>query len=293
VLFYPQAGAWFSDRAHADTISGYVHTVTSMTPAQTSRELAAAREYNRHLPTGPLQDPYSASGGGRETVTGAAAAQYLHTLDVGPDGIIGILAIPHVGVSLPIYHGTGSLALERGLGHLYGTSLPVGGSGTHAVLAGHSGIAGITLFSNLHKVQLGDTFTVTVLDQTLTYRVDRIRTVLPEQTKDLQAVPGKDYVTLVTCTPIGVNTHRLLVRGVRIPTPADSPGPEFLHGGAGPGFPWWTLEAGAGLLLLLVLTAPTARRRTRRGLGRRRRPTESVPRERPPVPPNQVLIAGD
>ncbi|MFL6061827.1 MAG: class C sortase [Marmoricola sp.] len=270
VLLYPQAGAWFSDRAHAGTVSGYVHTVTSMTPAQTIKLLDAAHSYNEHLPTGPLLDPYSASGAGRETVAGGAAEQYLHTLDVGPDGIIGVLAVPHIGVSLPIYHGTGSLALERGLGHLYGTSLPVGGAGTHAVLAGHSGIAGVTLFSRLNDVRLGDSFTVTVLDQTLTYQVDQIRTVLPSETQDLRPVVGKDFVTLLTCTPIGVNTHRLLVRGIRVPTPSDSLGPEFLHGGGGPGFPWWAVEAAAGLLLLLVLTVSLVRRRTpRRRAGRR------------------------
>ncbi|HEX4189604.1 MAG TPA: class C sortase [Marmoricola sp.] len=301
MLFYPQAGAWFSDRDHASTISGYVHTVTSMTPRQTASLLAAAHAYDKHLPTGPLQDPYSSSGGGRETVSGDDAEQYLHTLDVGQGGIIGVLAIARVGVSLPIYHGTGEQALEHGVGHLYGTSLPVGGPGTHAVLAGHSGIAGVTLFSNLHDVQLGDTFTVTVLNQTLTYQVDQIRTVLPDQTKDLRPVPGKDYVTLVTCTPIGINTHRLLVRGVRIPTPVEGAGPKFLHGGAGPGFPWWALEVAGCLGLLLVVTTTTDRKRAarrsirghQRGEGHRRGEKGSVPRERPPVPPNQVLIAGD
>ncbi|MBO9523214.1 MAG: class C sortase [Nocardioidaceae bacterium] len=260
VLLFPAAGAWFSDRAHASTVSGYVETVKSMTPAQTRKLLEQAHAYNKHLPTGPLRDPYSASGRGRETALGADAETYLHTLDVGTDGIIGVLAIRPINLSLPVYHGTGSHALDRGVGHLFGSSLPVGGPGTHAVLTGHSGIAGVTLFSNLHQVQLGDEFTVTVLDRTLTYKVDQIETVLPEQTEDLQRVPGADYVTLVTCTPIGVNTHRLLVRGIRVPTRDDSARqPDFLTGHGGPGFPWWIVELAGGLLLLVVLTTPLGR----------------------------------
>lgn len=257
VLLYPSAAAWFSDRAHAATVSGYVQAVRSMPPAETRRLLAQAHDYNRHLPAGPLLDPYSASGGGRETAIGSAAAAYLHTLDVGPEGMIGVLAIRSINLDLPIYHGTGSETLDHGVGHLFGTALPVGGPGTHAVLTGHSGIVNATLFSNLHHVQLGDEFTVTVLDQTLTYRVDQIRTVLPTQTRELVAVPGKDYVTLVTCTPIGVNTHRLLVRGVRVQTPGPgTPKPDFLTGHGGPGFPWWLAEALGAVVLVLVLTRP-------------------------------------
>lgn len=257
ILLYPSAAAWFSDRAHAATVSGYVQTVRSMTPAQTRKLIQQAHDYNRHLPTGPLLDPYSASGGGRETAIGSAADTYLRTLDVGPDGMIGVLAIRAINLDLPVYHGTGAETLDRGVGHLYGTALPVGGPGTHAVLTGHSGIVNATLFSNLHHVRLGDEFTVTVLDQTLTYRVDQIRTVLPSQTKELVAVPGKDYVTLVTCTPIGVNTHRLLVRGVRVPTPDDgATRPDFLTGHGGPGFPWWLVVAVGAAVVVLVLTRP-------------------------------------
>ena len=260
VLLYPSAGAWFTDRAHASTVSGYVETVKSMTPTQIRRELAAAHRYNRTLPTGPLRDPYSSSGAGQETAVGADAERYLHTLDVVTGGVMGVLAINSIGLSLPVYHGTGASTLDKGVGHLYGTALPVGGPGTHAVLTGHSGVAGITLFSNLHKMQLGDTFTITILDKTLTYQVDQIKTVLPEQTEALQPVRGKDYVTLVTCTPIGVNSHRLLVRGVRVPTPDSASTAASLGGRNGPGFPWWLLEALAGLLVVLLVTTPLGRK---------------------------------
>lgn len=260
VLLYPTAGAWFTDRAHASTVSGYVETVRSMAPAEIREALAAARRYNKHLPTGPLRDPYSATGAGQETAVGADAERYRNTLDVVTGGVMGVVAIDAIGLNLPVYHGTGAAALDHGVGHLYGTALPVGGRGTHAVLTGHSGIAGVTLFSNLHKVHLGDTFTVTVLDRTLTYQIDEIETVLPEQTDSLAPVGGKDYITLVTCTPIGVNSHRLLVRGVRIPTPETASPPAFVGGGSGPGFPWWLLGALGGLLGILVVTTPLGRR---------------------------------
>lgn len=256
VLLYPAAATWFSDRAHAGVISGYVRSVTAMTPERTSRLLRVAEEYNRHLPTGPLLDPYTSSTSQAESAAGGSVWTYLHTLDVGPQGIIGLLAVPSIGVSLPIYHGTGADTLDRGIGHLYGTALPVGGSGTHSVLTGHSGIPGDTLFTHLHQVHLGDRFTVTVLDRTLTYEVDQIRTVLPAQTSSLVAVPGRDYITLVTCTPIGVNTHRLLVRGVRV-NPPGAPGAQrdAVPGRPGAGFPWWVLE---GLAALVVVVCGTA-----------------------------------
>ncbi|WP_017933362.1 class C sortase [Nocardioides sp. Iso805N] len=263
VLLYPGAATWFSDRAHAATVGAYVDTVHSLPPARIQEMLQAAHDYNEHLPAGPLQDPYSASGAGRQTAQGAQVDDYLRTLDVGPESMMGVVAVPSIGVSLPIFHGTAAETLDRGVGHLYGTALPVGGAGTHSVLTGHSGIVGSTLFTNLHKAKLGDEITVTVLDQTLTYRVDQIKTVLPSQTESLAPTPGKDYLTLVTCTPIGVNSHRLLVRGVRVPPAAAAAQQSaVVTGRPHVGFPWWALEGAGGLLVLLLLTSPLGVRRT-------------------------------
>jgi sortase A len=263
VLLYPAAATWVSDRTHAAAVGAYVSTVDSMPPARVRELLADARDYNAHLPKGPLRDPYSASGAGKQTARGDGVDDYLHTLDVGPDTMMGVVAVPSIDVSLPIFHGTAADTLDRGVGHLYGTALPVGGAGTHSVLTGHSGIVGSTLFSNLHKVKPGDEVTVTVLDQTLTYRIDQIRTVRPEETDSLAPAPGKDYLTLVTCTPIGVNSHRLLVRGVRVPTGAAAEQRSAVVAGRPQvGFPWWGLEGAGGLLVVLFLTRSLGVRRT-------------------------------
>ncbi len=141
---------------------------------------------------------------------------YTDTLDVSGTGIMGYITISKIGVELPIYHGTSDGVLQVAAGHLEGSSLPVGGAGTHAVISAHRGLPSAKLFTNLDELEVGDTFTITVLDRVLTYEVDQISIVLPTETDLLQPVEGKDYVTLMTCTPYGINTHRLLVRGKRI-----------------------------------------------------------------------------
>ncbi len=144
---------------------------------------------------------------------------YESTLDVTGTGIMGYITIEKIGVELPIYHGTSDGVLQMAAGHLEGSSLPVGGAGTHAVISAHRGLPSAKLFTNLDELEVGDRFRITVLDRTLTYEVDNISIVLPTETDSLKVSEGKDYVTLVTCTPYGVNTHRLLVRGHRITTP--------------------------------------------------------------------------
>ena len=144
---------------------------------------------------------------------------YESTLDVTGTGIMGYITIEKIGVELPIYHGTSDAVLQVAAGHLEGTSLPVGGASTHAVISAHRGLPSAKLFTNLDQLEVGDTFTITVLDRTLTYEVDNISIVLPTETDSLKVSEGKDYVTLMTCTPYGINTHRLLVRGRRITTP--------------------------------------------------------------------------
>jgi sortase A len=145
--------------------------------------------------------------------------RYLHALTVGDSDVMGYINIPLLGVTLPIYHTTDEAVLQEAVGHLVGSSLPVGGPSTHTVLSGHRGLSSAKLFTNLNKMQLGDTFSLHVLGDVLTYEVDQIETVLPDEMDLLRIEPGADYCTLVTCTPFGVNSHRLLVRGHRIPTP--------------------------------------------------------------------------
>ena len=156
----------------------------------------------------------------------AAAEGYNDLLDIARDGILCYVTIPKLDVCLPVYHGTSDAVLELGLGHLLGTSLPIGGSSSHSVLTGHSGLASQRLLSDLDQLEPGDVFYIEVLDKTLAYEVDQMKTVLPYETEDLQIIPGQDYCTLVTCTPFGVNTHRLLVRGIRIPYEEASPDAE-------------------------------------------------------------------
>ena len=147
----------------------------------------------------------------------AASADYVSQLDVAGNGIMGYVEIPKISVKLPIYHGTENDSLERGIGHLLGSSLPVGGENTHTILSGHSGMASQKMFTDLEQLTTGDVFYLHVLDETLAYQVVEINTVLPYDTSLLGIAPGEDLCTLVTCTPYGVNTHRLLVRGSRIP----------------------------------------------------------------------------
>lgn len=161
----------------------------------------------------------------KDSVT-SAVEEYAQLLDLTGTGTMGYVHIPKLGVSLPIYHGTEEETLDRGVGHLIGSSLPIGGSSTHTILTGHSGLASQKMFSDLDKLEIGDTFYLEVLNEVLAYEVDQINTVLPHDTTYLGLEEGKDLCTLVTCTPFGVNTHRLLVRGHRIPyTPANTENP--------------------------------------------------------------------
>lgn len=218
--------------------------------AQTIEQmLQDAAAYNQSLLSGHVQltDPFDAS------VQGTVNDAYNDLLDIG-DGIMGTIQIPSINVSLPIYHGTSEAVLEKGVGHLCGTSLPVGGEGTHAVLTGHTGLSNARLFSDLSLLEEGDVFYINILGETLTYQVDQIKVVLPTQMEDLSIQPDADYCTLVTCTPYGINSHRLLVRGVRIENPdmvqADSQS-SISHGTS----QWMTEYRTALIISLLIFTA--------------------------------------
>ncbi|WGM22904.1 class C sortase (plasmid) [Paenarthrobacter sp. OM7] len=263
VLLYPTAAAWFSDRVHATEISGYVESVENLSRSEQESLLEEARKFNTELPAGPLRDPYSLNASGEQTVVGAGSEAYKKMLDIGPGGMMGRVSIPSIHTDLPIFHGTDDETLSKGAGHLFGSGLPVGGAGTHSVLTAHSGFVNATLFDDLDQVLEGDVFSVTVLGTTLYYKVNQIRTVLPDETDDLRKVEGKDYITLVTCTPTGVNSHRLLVRGERTDPPAADSEQTLPSQAPDPGFPWWAL-AFAGTAILSVLgtrprkTTPTS-----------------------------------
>lgn len=204
------AHAW-DEKNGAKVISLYDENAVQLSEIEKNKELDAARQYNQELLGNlDLLDPFSPN---KKEID----ERYQSLLDTNGAGMMGYIRIPKIDVELPIYHGTEERVLQSGVGHFEGTSLPVGGESTHAVLTGHRGLPSKILFTDLDKLVEGDVFYIKILGETFAYQVDQILTVLPEDTKALSIEPGKDYLTLVTCTPYAVNTHRLLVRGVRIP----------------------------------------------------------------------------
>ena len=211
VLFtvYPLVSNAVNDRYASAVRTRYCAELKEMDSESLMEERARAAQYNRSL------QPVSFS----KEALAAAAEEYDALLNMDGSGLMGFLEIPAIQVTVPVYHGTAEETLRKGAGHLAGSALPVGGDGTHCVLTGHSGVAGNRLFSDLDRLTAGDVFFLHVLNETLAYRVTEISIVLPYETELLQQVSGKDLCTLVTCTPYGVNTHRLLVRGERTAVP--------------------------------------------------------------------------
>ena len=207
VMLYPTVSDYVNQRHQSRALASYDETVNEMSDADYTAYFEAADAYNQRLAATP-----------NSFFTPEQVSGYDETLDVSGTGIMGYITIPRIGVELPVYHGTSDGVLQVAAGHLEGSSLPVGGAGTHAVISAHRGLPSAKLFTNLDELEAGDTFTITVLDRVLTYEVDLISIVLPTETDLLQPVEGQDYVTLMTCTPYGINTHRLLVRGHRVNT---------------------------------------------------------------------------
>ena len=245
LLQLPGIATWFSQREYSREIIELNRSTGSANAAARAAELAAARDYNERL-TGAAV----VAAGERipQAVDSAGGSEYAGLLASDPTGLMARIKIPKIGVDLPIFHGTSDAVLEQGVGHLEGTALPVGGPTTHTVLTGHRGLARAELFDNLDRLAPGDTFTIEVWGEVLTYRVSDTRVVQPDETESLFPVLGKDLATLITCTPLGINTHRILVTGERItPTPQadlDAAGAEPTV----PGFPWWLVGAAASVL---------------------------------------------
>lgn len=209
VFCYPAISNYLNQKNQTRVVQHYEQTVTAQDDALLAEEWAKAEEYNENLAGDPVHDPFVPGSGY------ALPDNYLDVLNI--DGVMGRITIPKIGVDLPIYHGTDAETLEKGVGHIESTSLPIGGEYRHAVLTGHRGLPSAELFTRLDELEPGDQFYLHVLDATLAYQVDQILTVEPQGLETLVAEPGQDYVTLVTCTPYGINTHRMLVRGTRVP----------------------------------------------------------------------------
>lgn len=206
LLLYPSVSSWWNSMHQTRAIADYAETVTGLDSGAYQEIWRAARDYNAAL----------ARRGTHWILTPEELADYESRLDPGGTGIMGYIEIPSIGCSLPICHGTDAGVLQTAVGHLEGSALPVGGAGTHCVLSGHRGLPSARLFTDLDQMEVGDLFLIRVLDETLTYQVDQILIVLPYELDALAPEEGEDLCTLVTCTPYGVNSHRLLVRGHRV-----------------------------------------------------------------------------
>ena len=249
VFTYPQIASWFDQREQARVLAlqlEALRTSPNNDEEYRAQQLALAHEYNDALSSGFVVGAYE----NKPSSSGAGGNQfnYQELLSAGNEGVMTRLKYDKVGVDLPVYHGTSDEVLDKGLGHLEGTSLPVGGIGTRSVITGHRGLATATMFTNLDKSEIADRFTLETFGEVLTYEVKDIKVIAPEDTEELIADPSRDLVTLVTCTPLGINTHRILVTGERVtPTPIE----DLDNAGKVselPGFPWWTVILGGTVI---------------------------------------------
>ena len=217
LIAYPFVSYLINQMLQGSVIQNYKTAVSTLSEEEAAAELEAAQAYNDSLKSNVvLTDPFDSSALQKTTT------QYHSLLNMTEDGIMGYVKIPKISVNLPIYHGTGEDVLRLGAGHLEGTSLPIGGEGNHTVLSAHTGLPTARMFDRLTDIEIGDVFYISVLRDTLAYEVDQIMVVTPDDIRELRDDPNEDYATLVTCTPYGVNSHRILVRGYRIPYDPDT-----------------------------------------------------------------------
>lgn len=241
ILLYPSAAGWFSQLEQSQRVDAYAQVMTELGPEGREQELADAAAYNRTLSGGALIDQY-----GRTPLTDqrAIVAAYQEQLNLGPADVMARIRIPSIAVDLPIYHGTDEATLRKGIGHLLGSAMPIGGAGAHSVLTGHRGLPESVLFSDLDRVVVGDVFELDVYGEVLTYEVRDVQVIEPGDTDILTPVSGRDLVSLVTCTPLGINSHRIIVTGERIPTPVVDSAAATMPDIPGP--PWWAVGLAAG-----------------------------------------------
>lgn len=209
MFFYPSISNFLAEKNQIKVIGNYEEIIESLDNNQLSYEFKKAKIYNENLAGDPVYDPFVGGSGY------GLPSNYLELLNVNKDGVMGYIEIPKISVNLPIYHGTDNDVMEKGIGHIQVTSLPIGGISTHSILTGHTGLPSAELFTNLDKLSVGDIFYIKVLNNTLIYKIYDVKVILPNEISELKIEKGKDLVTLVTCTPYGVNTHRLLVKAER------------------------------------------------------------------------------
>ena len=253
VLFYPDISHWWNSRVHADLIFSHNEELAQLREEYIQEHWRRAHAYNYNLSQNPLL------GGNRANFD---LEYYRSLLNIG--GVMALVEVPAINVRLPVFHTTSHETLLRGVGHLENTSLPVGGANTHSVLTAHSGLAAQRLFTDLEDLGIGQLFFIQVLGETLAYQVDQRRVVLPHEIEDIRIVPGADHVTLITCTPYAINSHRLLVRGIRVPY---EPGMEELIELILPDEPWALdirVKIVAGILAFFILILIIKLRRRRR-----------------------------
>ena len=268
VLLYPVMATQHNNDEQQRLAKMYTASVEAAGPDTVAKERASAETYNNNLESAPILDPWLES----QRPDTPQYQAYLHEMDIDP--VMARIVIPSIHVSLPVYHGTDSRTLTEGIGHLFGTSLPIGGPSTHAVLTGHTGLSTATMFDNLNQLKKGDVFYVSSLGQTLKYEVNDITVVKPEETDSLRKVPGRDLVTLITCTPYGVNSHRLLVTGERVPMDPTAAAAEEAKALPAPMQTWMKAIIVAVVIILAVVVGIlvrlwwTRRRRSRGAAGR-------------------------
>ncbi|SFS08370.1 sortase A [Agrococcus baldri] len=254
VLLYPAAAGWFSQLEQSQRVDDYAEVMTELGPEGREQELADAHAYNDTLTGGALIDPYGQTPLSDQR---AIVAAYEQQLDLGPADVMARIRIPSIAVDLPIYHGTDEATLRKGIGHLLGSALPVGGAGTHSVLTGHRGLPESVLFSDLDRVAVGDAFELDVYGEVLTYEVRDVQVIEPGDTDILTPASGRDLVSLVTCTPLGINSHRIIVTGERIPTPAAEAAEVAMPDIPGP--PWWAVGLACGFAFAAAYRSLTTR----------------------------------
>ena len=269
VLLYPVMATQHNNDEQQRLAKMYTATVNSAGPDTVAKERASAETYNNNLESAPILDPWLEL----QRPDTPQYQAYLHEMDIDP--VMARIVIPSVHVSLPVYHGTDSRTLAEGVGHLFGTSLPIGGPSTHSVLTGHTGLSTATMFDNLNQLKKGDVFYVSSLGQTLKYEVNDITVVKPEETDSLRKVPGRDLVTLITCTPYGVNSHRLLVTGERVPMDPTAAAAEEAKALPAPMQTWMKAIIAVVVIIMTIVTGILVRlwwmrrRRSPRGAGGR------------------------
>ena len=254
ILFYPKISFWLTDRNVVVAHQSYERTIGDLSSEEKIAMWEAAVHYNERLVKSVVEDPFA------NTDKIDPFDEYYQTLDIN-DGEMGYIHIPKINVMLPIYHGVSDEVLDKGVGHIKATALPVGGAGTHCVLTGHTGLTHAGMFNDLVKLELEDEFFLQILDETLAYKISEIHIVLPDDISKLHREGDKDKVTLITCTPYGVNSHRLLVTAERIPFKEPMPTAQEERE---VNFPWWIVFLIIGIITFVILLGALIRRRAKK-----------------------------